>query len=153
MDDLRGKIEAAYPAVQVDFIQILQDLLGDLAGNPAPIEVKLFGPDMSTLKPLARQVGKILSSLPDMVDVFDGITESGPDHAKAFVAVTNPLDMLEIVFFSMLALLASQVVSGFANDRDVERRRQRAFAAPPRGSWHSLTALWRKLLRRPDQNV
>ena len=42
------------------------------------------------------------------------------------LVVANPLDLLEIIFFSLLALLASQVVSGFANDNDVARRRQPA---------------------------
>ena len=41
------------------------------------------------------------------------------------LAVDNPLDALELIFFSMLALLASQVVSGFANDRDVARNRRK----------------------------
>jgi two-component system sensor histidine kinase KdpD len=67
--------------------------------------------------------------------------------------VANPLDILEIVFFSMLALLASQVVSGFANDRDVARRRERASARPVRGGWRSLKALWNRLLGRFNQNV
>lgn len=41
-------------------------------------------------------------------------------------AVHNKLDILELVFFSLLALLASKVVSGFAGDRDVERRRPKS---------------------------
>ena len=42
--------------------------------------------------------------------------------------VESPLDLLELILFSLLALLASQVVSGFASDSDVEKRRQRARA-------------------------
>jgi K+-sensing histidine kinase KdpD len=45
------------------------------------------------------------------------------------LAVESPLDMLELIFFSLLALLASQVVSGFAKDGDVERRGPRARAS------------------------
>jgi K+-sensing histidine kinase KdpD len=40
-------------------------------------------------------------------------------------AIENILDLLELVLFCLLALLASQVVSGFANDQQVERRRSR----------------------------
>jgi multidrug efflux pump subunit AcrB len=79
MDEVRGKVETAYPSAEVDFIQILQDLLGDLAGSPEPIEVKLFGEDMNVLAPLAHQVGKIVSSVPGVVDENDGVIESGPD--------------------------------------------------------------------------
>jgi K+-sensing histidine kinase KdpD len=39
--------------------------------------------------------------------------------------VENPLDLLELVLFSLLALLASRVVSGFASDSEVEKRQQR----------------------------
>lgn len=39
--------------------------------------------------------------------------------------IRNPLDVMELTLFCLLALLASQVVSGFANDRDVARRRPR----------------------------
>ena len=67
--------------------------------------------------------------------------------------VASPLDLLEIIFFSMLALLASQVVSGFANDSDVARRRQPARARILRAKWRSMTALWNRLLGRFDQNV
>ena len=67
--------------------------------------------------------------------------------------VANPLDLLEIIFFSMLALLASQVVSGFANDSDVARRRQPAHVTFFRAKWRSMTALWNRLLGRFDQNV
>ena len=62
-------------------------------------------------------------------------------------AVASPLDLLEIIFFSMLALLASQVVSGFANDGDVEPRRQPARGASWRLRWPSLAALWDRLGR------
>ena len=40
-------------------------------------------------------------------------------------AIDNVLDVFELVLFCLLALLASQVVSGFANDHHVERRRTR----------------------------
>jgi two-component system sensor histidine kinase KdpD len=63
-------------------------------------------------------------------------------------SVASPLDLLEIVFFSLLALLASQVVSGFANDKDVERRRQTPRAAPGRANWRSMAARWFRLPRR-----
>ena len=58
--------------------------------------------------------------------------------------VEKPLDLLELILFSMLALLASQVVSGFANDSDVEKRRQPVRAAPLRERWPSIAALWKR---------
>ena len=59
--------------------------------------------------------------------------------------VENSLELLEIVFFSLLALLASQVVSGLAKDRDVEPRRSMDRAVLLRRRWSSIGALWRRL--------
>lgn len=39
-------------------------------------------------------------------------------------AVADRLEVMEIVLFCLLALLASQVVSGFTSDRDIVRRRR-----------------------------
>jgi two-component system sensor histidine kinase KdpD len=44
--------------------------------------------------------------------------------------IANPLDMMELVLFCLLALLASQVVSGFAHDGDVRTR-----IVPMSGGW------------------
>ena len=66
-------------------------------------------------------------------------------------AVASALDLLELILFSLLALLASQVVSGFAKDSDVKKRRERAGAAPWsaawRARWPSAAALWDRLGR------
>ncbi len=79
MADLRGQIEKSQPKMQVDLIQILQDGIGDIAGSPSPIEVKIFGEDTETLTKLAHQAGEIVSKTPGVVDESDGVTESGPE--------------------------------------------------------------------------
>jgi K+-sensing histidine kinase KdpD len=56
-------------------------------------------------------------------------------------AVDDPLDMMELILFSLLALLASQVVSGFANDSDVAKRPRRGGAPSLRTRWPSVAAL------------
>ena len=45
IDELRDKLHEAAPLVEIEFVQLLQDMLGDLEGNPEPIEVKIFGDD------------------------------------------------------------------------------------------------------------
>jgi K+-sensing histidine kinase KdpD len=59
--------------------------------------------------------------------------------------VENPLELLELVLFSLLALLASQVVSGFAGDRDVAQRRVRPKAAPFNVWRRSSASFWKYL--------
>src|SRR5258706_7583407 len=49
IDDLRDKLKAAAPSFDIEFIQLLQDMLGDLEGAPTPVEVKVFGDNPDTL--------------------------------------------------------------------------------------------------------
>ncbi len=79
MSDLRGQIEATQPKLEIDMMQILQDGIGDIAGSPSPIEVKIFGDDTDTLSKIARQAGAIISKAPGVVDENDGVIESGPE--------------------------------------------------------------------------
>lgn len=79
MNDVRKKIATSAPNLNVDMVAILGDLIGDLAGTPQPIEVKIFGPDIGRLKSLAHDVGERITSIKGVVDESDGITESGPE--------------------------------------------------------------------------
>src|SRR5580700_4882823 len=45
INSIRERILNSVPGVEVEFSQVLQDLIGDLSGVPEPIEVKVFGPD------------------------------------------------------------------------------------------------------------
>lgn len=58
--------------------------------------------------------------------------------------VADPLELMELVLFSMLALLACQVVSGFANDRVVTRQ-QRNARKMPKWQGRLLLALWKRI--------
>lgn len=79
MDDVRGRITEQVPGVETDFIQVLQDLIGDLAGSPAPVEVKLFGEDQAQLEETARSIAGTLEKVRGAVDVQTGVIESGPE--------------------------------------------------------------------------
>ena len=57
MNELRRKILANIPGVRVEFTQVLQDMIGDMEGNPNPIEVKIFGDNMPELERLANEAG------------------------------------------------------------------------------------------------
>ena len=69
---VRDKLHAAVPEARFEYAQELQDVLSDLAGNPAPIEVALLGDDPRVLEAYAAKVGARLEKLPELVDVFDG---------------------------------------------------------------------------------
>src|SRR5439155_931181 len=77
---VRRQIHDALPGLRVEFVQILQDMIGDLSGNPEPVEVKLFGTDHAVLERTAQAANAAISTIPGIVDTFDGITEVGPTY-------------------------------------------------------------------------
>ncbi len=87
--ELRAKIRQQEPAVDVEFIQVLQDMIGDLSNAPEPIQIKLFSSDEAVLREWAPRVGDAISKIDGVVDTLNGIenTISGP----ATVFRVNPL--------------------------------------------------------------
>jgi CzcA family heavy metal efflux pump len=77
-DDIRLKVESALPALQVDFGQVITDMLGDLMSSVQPIEVKIFGDNHEKLKELSKQVADTLETVGGTADVFDGIVVAAP---------------------------------------------------------------------------
>jgi CzcA family heavy metal efflux pump len=77
IEDLREQIQENILGVEVEFVQLLQDMIGDLEGAPEPIEVKLFGPNMDVLEKAADEVGKKLQNIPGIVDYL-GIQKGNP---------------------------------------------------------------------------
>jgi CzcA family heavy metal efflux pump len=78
MSELREKVHEALPTLDVEFVQILQDMLGDLEGAPTPIEVKIFGDDPLVLQELAERVEPQLTSVSGVVDVV-GVQRGNPE--------------------------------------------------------------------------
>jgi CzcA family heavy metal efflux pump len=85
---LRKQIEATQPALQLDFGQVITDMLSDLTTSVQPIEIKIFGDDQQKLQELSRQVENIVSGVEGTADVVNGIVIAGPsvsvepDYAK-----------------------------------------------------------------------
>jgi CzcA family heavy metal efflux pump len=76
ISDLRGQLTEAVPDTEIEFVQLLQDMLGDLEGNPTPIEVKIFGDDQARLNALSEQVETGLGKVTGVVDIV-GLQEGG----------------------------------------------------------------------------
>src|ERR1051325_9281145 len=69
ISDMRLKLQEAAPLAEIEFVQLLQDMLGDLEGNPTPIEIKIFGDDTNQLEELADPVEQLLEKTDGVVDV------------------------------------------------------------------------------------
>jgi multidrug efflux pump subunit AcrB len=78
IDDLRDKLKAAAPQLDIEFVQLLQDMLGDLEGAPTPIEVKVFGDNPDTLADISEQLEKMLGGVQGVVDLV-GVERGSPD--------------------------------------------------------------------------
>src|SRR6266516_4441935 len=80
MEDIRQKVVAQEPGVNVEFVQVLQDMIGDLTGEPEPVTVKLFSQNPAELESWAPRVADAIRKIDGVVDVLDGIenTISGP---------------------------------------------------------------------------
>ena len=81
--ELRDQVTKRYPMLDVEFVQLTQDMIGDLTSVPEPIAIKLFSQDPALLKQWAPQVGEAIKK-----------------HCPgAFVIViTNPLDAMVWAF-------------------------------------------------------
>jgi multidrug efflux pump subunit AcrB len=80
MAAMRDKISEKYPMLDVEFVQLLQDMIGDLTSAPEPIEIKLFSPDQNLLHEWAPKVADAIGKIEGVVDVLNGVdnTISGP---------------------------------------------------------------------------
>ncbi|HEY8713851.1 MAG TPA: efflux RND transporter permease subunit, partial [Candidatus Acidoferrum sp.] len=80
ISDIRGQVEESEPEVKVEFIQVLQDMIGDLTSQPEPVVIKLFSENAKLLEETAPKVADAIGKIKGVVDVLNGIenTISGP---------------------------------------------------------------------------
>ncbi|HZU43885.1 MAG TPA: efflux RND transporter permease subunit, partial [Terriglobales bacterium] len=84
MADVRAQITKSEPALDVEFIQVLQDMIGDLTNAPEPIQIKLFSPDPNLLAEWAPKVADAIHKIPGVVDILNGIDNTISNPAVLF---------------------------------------------------------------------
>lgn len=108
--DLREQIAESEPALEVEFVGIVPDVIGDLQGNPEPIEVKLFSEDAAALQTAADDVENAIKKVPGVVDTLNGVVISGP-------AVTFRIDPLRASQFGVTANdVAATITTAMSGD-------------------------------------
>ncbi|MDP1889437.1 MAG: efflux RND transporter permease subunit, partial [Gemmatimonadaceae bacterium] len=75
IEQLRAEVGAAAPRLRIDFIQLMSDIINDLAGAATPVEIKLFGENLGELERYAKRVGPQLVKVQGLVDFYDGVSE------------------------------------------------------------------------------
>jgi multidrug efflux pump subunit AcrB len=93
ISEIRAKVTKEEPQVDVEFTQLLQDMISDLTGAPQPIQIKLFSPDGNLLNQWGPRVADAISKVQvrgkkPVVDILNGVDNatSGP----ALVFQVNP---------------------------------------------------------------
>ena len=109
--ELRKQIAQKEPALEIEFVGIVPDVIGDLQGNPEPIEVRLFSEDAAALQAKADEVESAIKKVDGVVDTRNGVVISGP-------AVTFRIDPLRASQFGVtasdIAATATTAMSGDA---------------------------------------
>ena len=77
IDSVRKEVAAKVPGLDVEFAQLMEDLIGDLVAVPQPIEVKLFSDSATELEVAALATAKTLAGLPGIVDIKNGLNPAG----------------------------------------------------------------------------
>ena len=115
IDDVRQKIETAVPRVRVEFVQILSDVINDLAGAARPVEVKLYGANLDELENYARSLEPELSKVDGMEDFYNGVADPAPellmhiDKAEANRAGLTPAQVSGSVSGALLGVPAGEL--------------------------------------------
>lgn len=119
ISDIRERVEASQPALEVDFGQIIGDMLGDLMASVKPVEIKIFGSDRAILRKYSQQIAGIVSKVKGTADVFNGVVIAGPsidvepDYVRLAQYGLTPLDLQQQMQMSLEGL-----ESGTVYDRD-----------------------------------
>jgi CzcA family heavy metal efflux pump len=77
MTEIRQKVQAQVPGLDIETAQLMEDLIGDLTAVPQPIEVKLFSDDPAELSRSAVRVGDAIGKISGVVEVVDGQRVAG----------------------------------------------------------------------------
>lgn len=115
MNAVRPQVLQVAPGVDIEFTQILQDMLGDLQGVPEPVEIKLFGNDIQSLEKAGDMVGDRLQKIQGIVD-YKGIEKGNPE----FVYHVDPAAAGRVGL--TVEQVADQVHAGLLGEADSQLR-------------------------------
>jgi len=115
IDDIRGRAEAAVPRLRIEFVQILSDVINDLAGAANPVEIKLFGLDLNALETYAKQLEPTLEKVAGLEDFYNGVAEPSAEldmsvnMAEANRVGLTPAQVAEATAGTLLGVPAGEI--------------------------------------------
>ena len=118
MDDVRQRVEHSVPGLHIDLHQLIEDMIGDFTGVPQPIDIKIFSDNGKVLGQLGPKVAGLISKIPGVVDVNDGIILAGDaldikvDRVKAALEGVDPESVTTDLNALMSGLVTTKVEQG-----------------------------------------
>jgi multidrug efflux pump subunit AcrB len=125
IDEVRVKVETALPRLRIEFVQILSDVINDLAGSARPVEIKLYGPDLNRLEAYAKSIDSSISAIPGIEDLYNGVSEPSAEldmHVNEAEANRVGLTPQKIADAAMGALLGAPAGEVRLEDRSISVR-------------------------------
>ena len=116
ISELREQIEKSEPSLEIEFVGVLPDMIGDLTSSPEPIEIKLFSEDATALHQKAEEVEAAIKKLSYVVDTKSGVVVSGPavtfkiDPARAALLGVTASDVSATVTTAMTGDASSTIL-------------------------------------------
>ena len=86
---VRDSIAHTMPRLRIEFVQILSDVINDLAGAAKPVEIKLFGPDLIALEAYGKALATDMSKVDGLEDFYNGNAEPSAELAMAIDRVES----------------------------------------------------------------
>jgi CzcA family heavy metal efflux pump len=123
--DVRTRVERSVPRLHVEFVQILSDVINDLAGAVRPVEIKMFGEQLDQLDAYAQQLMPDMQKVDGLADLFSGVSEPSADlmlrvkGAEAARIGMTPEQVGADVSGSIRGVMAGQIRR---NDRSIDVR-------------------------------
>ena len=115
IDEVRDEVTSAVPRLHIEFMQILADVINDLAGAARPVEVKLYGERLDTLEAYARRLAPELERIRGLEDLYNGVSEPTAEllmrvnEAEANRIGMTPLDVGSAISAALLGVPAGEI--------------------------------------------
>jgi len=114
--DLREQVTKSIAGVEIEFVQILQDMLGDLEGSPEPVEIKIFGNSMDDLDHIADELSPKIQKVNGIVDY------KGPQRGNPELVIEVKPELAAHVGLTV-AQVSDQLQAGLLGESTTDLRR------------------------------
>jgi multidrug efflux pump subunit AcrB len=118
MEEILERCRKRLPGMEFEVFPPVVDRVQDIAGEPSPVEVKIFGEDPAVLVGLAEKVEKIFTEVKGVEEGAHEITPSGPeltvrvDPTRAGLLGLSPQDVAESLELSMFGRVETYAPRG-----------------------------------------